>query len=72
MSSLLTIPQTAIPPSTPHMSLLEFQSQVATGLTSAGKLLTQLISKRGQPSASPVDSKKVKIYAVVAILQNDV
>ena len=60
------------PLSTPYMSLLEFQSQVATGLTSAGKLPTQLISKEGRPSASPVDSKKAKANAAVAIRQNDV
>ena len=60
------------PPSTSHMSLLEFQSQVATGLTSAGKLPTQLMSKRGRPSASSVDLKKAKANAAVAIPQNDV
>ena len=59
-------------PSTPHISLLEFQSQVATGLTSAGKLPTQLMSKRGRPFASPADSKKAKTNAAVAIPQNDV
>ena len=54
------------------MSLLEFQSQVATGLTSAGKLPTQLRSKRGRQFASPVDSKKAKTNAAVAIPQNDI
>ena len=72
MASLPTTSQTATPPSTPHMSLLEFQSQVVTELTSADKLSTQLMSKLGRPSTSPVDSKKAKTNAAVAILQNDV
>ena len=54
------------------MPLLEFQAQIASGLTQAGKLPARVVAKRGRPSASPLPVKKSKTSAAVATPQNDV
>ena len=53
------------------MSLLEFHSQKASGLTQAGKLSVQLTTKRGQSSASSVQIKKRRKSLAEAIPQNN-
>ena len=59
-------------PDAHYMPLLEFQAQIASGLTQAGKLPARVVAKRGRPSASPLPVKKSKTSAAVAIPQNDV
>ena len=55
-----------------HMSLLQFQAEVASGLTRAAKLPCVLVTKRGRPSSSPKPLKKPRTCATVAIPWNDV
>ena len=56
----------------PYIPFLEFQAQVATGLTQVGKLPSPVVSKLGRRSSSlSLPAKKSKTNAAVSIPQND-
>lgn len=55
------------------MSLLEFQTEIASGLVQSGKLPSIISNKRGRPSSSPVSAKnKPKTSSAILIPSNDI
>ncbi|KAL7634844.1 UNVERIFIED_CONTAM: hypothetical protein RMT77_015221 [Armadillidium vulgare] len=54
------------------MSLLDFQIEIAYGLTMAGKMPHQLVKQRGRPSLSEPENKRSKTSASVALPSKDV